>query len=334
MRPRRALVLNAGASWCAYQVGALRHLVGERGWTFDLCAGTGIGAMNAAFVACGRLEALEGFWSRLRPLDLLPRRRARFITTHVSERLLADRGCRLLVSALNLQTGRLEVLEYPGAGLPLVDSLLAAGAFPGLTRPVRYGGGQLVEGTLVDGVPMGPALARRPEELVAVLPMVPTWTAATAAGISPRRYETWPAVMRRAVEMDQAHDARRALVDARATAVEAAAYREVGRRMAQATVGVRGGTLAARLSGLVEAAQPPAGPRVVAVVPSRPLDLPIWRFSRSGLAGAAAMGESDARAAVERAAAAEARAAERAAAGATERAAKGADGGTAPAPGA
>src|SRR2546421_9872687 len=101
---KRALVPNSGAWWAAYQIGALRHLVVDRAMHFELLAGTGIGAMNAALVACGEFSALEAFWKRIRigslitfnwrtpwregPCTGTPQRR--FIAAHVSEKKLAE----------------------------------------------------------------------------------------------------------------------------------------------------------------------------------------------------------------------------------------------------
>ena len=288
----RALVLNAGAAWCAYQVGAIRHLVGERGMRYDICAGTGIGAMNAAFVACGQHEVLDEYWSGLRARDLAPWRRRRFLADHLSEPALSRHGTTLVVTALNLQSGRQEVLRYPGSSLPLVEAILAAGAMPGLTTPVRYGTGQLVEGTIVDAVPMQPVLDLGPEQVVAVLAGLP------ADGGPRRHYRTWRAVMGRAVAMNQAYDGRRALAVARAAAAEAEAYRVLAADLPHALAARAGdASLAERLHRVIDGHEPPSGPEVVAVCPSRDLGYPMWRFRRSQLAAAASLGERDARAA-------------------------------------
>jgi predicted acylesterase/phospholipase RssA len=287
----RALVLNAGASWCAYQVGALRHLVNERQLHFDVCAGTAMGAMNAAFVACGQLPALEELWSNLRPADILPSRRRRFMAAHVSETALAERGTVLLVTALHLQTGRLDVLRYPGCPVPLVDGLLASAALPGAARPVRCESGQLVEGAIIDAVPMGPVLEEQPSEVVAVLSMLPE------GGGARLPYGTWRSVLRRALEVNQADDARRALAAAASVAAEAEAHSRARREVLQAAAGVPDTGLVERLGRGFDQHQPPAGPEVLAIRPSRPLWYPMWRFRRSDLAAAAALGERDARSA-------------------------------------
>lgn len=308
----RALVLNAGASWAAYQIGALRHLVSERGLRFDLCAGTGIGAMHAAFVACGQLEMLEDLWARIGlrrlvrpnwrqpwrdgPLVGTPQRR--FIAAHVSEGRLAAEGISLAISVVDLQGGREQVLRYPGAELPLVDGLMAAVATPGLTPPLRHRGRQLVEATVIDAVPMGAALADPAvEEIVAVL------AAPIGAEAARRRYRTWRAVAQRALEMNQAADVRRALDDAEGASAAAEAFRAVSRRVPQALAakvddGVLAERLRARLAEVYERSEfplrRPAGPRLVAITPSRDLRFAPWRFRAAELDVAAALGHADA----------------------------------------
>lgn len=285
----RALVLNAGASWCAYQVGALRPLGEGDQPPFDVCAGTGLGAMNAAFFACGQLPALEDFWSTLRLVDLVPRRRRRFLAAHLSEATLAERGTVLLVTAVNLQTGRLEALRYPGGPIPLVDAVLAGGALPGTTRPVASGAGQLVEGTVVDAVPMAAVLEEHPAEVVAVLPMLPE------GGGSPRRYGTWGSVLRRALEVNQADDARRALAEASVTAAQGEAHRRTRHGLLEAASASGAPDLVERLGRCFDRHQDHAGLSLRVVRPSRPLSYPMWRFRRSDLLSAAALGEHDAR---------------------------------------
>ena len=102
---RNTLLLNAGASWAAYQIGAIEHLVTERGIEFDSYVGCGIGAMNAALLACGEYDVLIGFWDSIstrrliRPNVTSPWRamfrnspQRAFVTAHVREQALIDRG--------------------------------------------------------------------------------------------------------------------------------------------------------------------------------------------------------------------------------------------------
>lgn len=312
---RQALVLGGGLAWCAYQVGALRYLVAERALEFDLVAGTGMGALNAAMVACGRFEPLKRFWDDLTLRTLLrPNLRSPFregpfrpglqrelISEHVSERLLEERGTRLLVTAFNLQTGLTEPLLYPGASVPIVEAVLAAGATPGLLAPVLHRGRQLAEGSMIDSLPIGPVLDLEPEEIVVV-----------AMSLGPdqdrsRRYRSWPAVAMRAMAMNQSHDVTAGLRLAQGRAAAAEAHRRVAAELPVRLAALAGDPeTAARVREAVAGAfdrsgfplRQRRGPLVRAVTPSRDLGYPLWRFRRGDLRAAAATGHRDARAVI------------------------------------
>lgn len=293
----RALVLNAGASWAAYQVGALGWVIRRRAPHFDLLAGTGIGAMNAAFVACGELEALEAFWRRLSarrlvrpalrrpwlgPLDGTPQRRA--IVAHVSEQKLAARGTTLLVSTIDLEAGEERVLEYPGADVPLTDGLMAAVATPGLIAPVIHQGRQLAEGTFVDSLLLRQVLARDPDEVVAI--------AGTLPRPSPqRRYATWRAVAERVTALNLDNDVTSSLEHARTLTEVAAARRRVRDALLALT---EDPALREQITATYGEAHAPV---LHAITPSGELGYPLWRFPRERMRAAAAMGRADAEAA-------------------------------------
>jgi predicted acylesterase/phospholipase RssA len=310
------LVLNAASSWAAFQVGALRHLVDDRRLHFDVHAGTGIGAMHAAFVACGELDALVEVWQRMglrrlvRPSLRHPWRgpftgapQRRLIAAHVSESRLVARGTVVAAAVVDLRTGRVDHLVWPGCDLPIVDGLMAAVATPGLLAPVAHGGRDLAEATVVDAVPLravtdgalpgvGPV-----DEVVAVL-------ATPLAGR--RRYDTWRAVADRAVAVNLAHDADAAVDDATRDAAAAGAFDRVDRDLGPALAAlvddpqVRDrlvATVAGRRAAAA-AAHPgrPRPPRLHVVRPTEPLDFPLWRFRDADVTDAFLHGHAAARA--------------------------------------
>ena len=305
----KALVLNAASSWGAYQAGALRHLVGNMGLRFDLCAGTGIGAMNAALVACGELDALQEWWAHVSLRRLIsPNRRApwrrgpvlaapqrRFLAAHVSEKRLRERGARLMVSTLDLQSGEERVHIYPGGDIPLLAALTAAISTPGLHPPLRHGSRQLVSATLANNFLL-PKVLRYPFAEVfvvaAIIPRRGVW----------RRYDTALSALHRNLVMNQAHDVRQGLDDARQAAQADAAFRHVTQsvpgvadRIEDAAVRER---LRARLEHIYTQIQGDRPPVIRAITPSRELDFPVWRFRATDLAAASEMGYSDARVAM------------------------------------
>jgi predicted acylesterase/phospholipase RssA len=225
------------------------------------------------------------------PLSNAPQRR--FVTEHVSERALIERGASLAVSVLDLRTGREVVLRYPGADLPLVDGIMAAVATPGLIRPTSHGGKLLAEVTLVESVPMA-AVA----ELEGVGEIVAVLTGLPADGGEHRRYSTWRAVMERALAMNLTHDVRQAT----ANHAEDVAFAGDGARVASAVTDLAGRVtdhdLSARLRHRLAAAvaQIDVGPvaELTTIVPTRQLEFPLWRFRPTDLAAARTLGRADA----------------------------------------
>lgn len=300
---RRALVLNAGSSWAAFQVGALRHLVDDRELEFDVHVGTGIGAMHAAFVACGEFEALARAWGRMglrqlvrpnlrqpvrAPMVGTPQRR--FIAAHVSEARLAARGVVVAAAVLDMRTGRIEHLVWPGSDVPIVDGLMAAVATPGLLAPVVSDGKHLAEATLVESVSLLSVLDGRiagvglVDEVVAVLASLP------AAGQHSHRrsYDSWRAVGVRAIAVNLGHDVAAAIDEAERDHDAAAAFQRVDTELAPALGELVGdlelrGRLLAQVAGRraeAGAANPgrPIRPRLQVIRPLEELDFPLWRF--------------------------------------------------------
>lgn len=187
--PRTAFVLSGGGNQAVCQVGMLRALL-ERDVVPDVLVGTSAGAWNASVIAA--VPSLEGVdrlvetWEKLRgdvvfpggrfsrAWNLLTRDDHLFENDGLRE-LLANSGTPetfsdlvvpLRVVACDLETGE-EVVFAAG---PLVPALLATAALPGLFPPIRHDGRILVDGAVVDTVPLSHALAG-PVDRVYVLPI-------------------------------------------------------------------------------------------------------------------------------------------------------------------
>jgi NTE family protein len=176
--PRTAFVLSGGGNQAVSEVGMLRALL-ERGITPDVLIGTSAGAWNGAVLAADPtldgVDALVDMWESLRGEDVFPGgrlARAWNLLTR-DDHLFSDQGLRRLlersatpgtfeelalplrVIACDLTSGE-EVVLARG---PLVPALLASAALPGLFPPVRHDGRTLVDGAVVDTVPLSHALA-------------------------------------------------------------------------------------------------------------------------------------------------------------------------------
>ena len=175
---RSAFVLSGGGNQAVAQVGMLRALV-ERDILPDVIIGCSAGALNAATIAASPnlvgIARLEATWESLRGEAVFPGgrlSRAWNLLTR-DDHLFSNQGLRaiyqrgdtpatfedlvipLRVVATDLDTGE-EVVFARG---PLEPALLASSALPGLFPPIRHDGRTLVDGAVVDTVPLWHALA-------------------------------------------------------------------------------------------------------------------------------------------------------------------------------
>jgi NTE family protein len=177
-RPRVAFVLSGGGNQGVAQVGMLRALI-ERDIVPDVVIGTSAGALNGCAVAYSPTIAgvarLANTWIELTTADVFPGgklSRAWNVVrrgTHLFEsagleaiidrstagRTFADLTVPLRVVATDLDSGHEVVL----ASGPLKPALLASAALPGVFPIVRHGGRRLVDGGVVNTVPLWHALA-------------------------------------------------------------------------------------------------------------------------------------------------------------------------------
>ncbi|WP_271201795.1 patatin-like phospholipase family protein [Methylopila turkensis] len=176
-RPTLALALGGGAARGWAHIGVLRSLE-KAGLAPDVIAGTSIGAVVGGCWAAGKLDELEAWALSLTPrrmfgmLDLRiagaglisgGRLRAQ-LETHLADAAIEDLGLRFVAIATEFGTGH-EV--WLGRGR-LSTALRASYALPGILEPVRIGGRWLMDGALVNPVPVSAARALGGRLVVAV----------------------------------------------------------------------------------------------------------------------------------------------------------------------
>jgi len=176
--PHTAFVLSGGGNQGVSQVGMLRALL-ERGILPDVVIGTSVGAINGAAVASmpdlARVEQLEKVWLDLTTEQVFPGgafrrawnilRRDDHLVSNIGLRSLIDGSLiaqrfddlvvPLRVVTADLDTGQ----ELVFAAGPLHQTLIASAALPGIFPPVRIGDSVLVDGAVVNLVPISHALA-------------------------------------------------------------------------------------------------------------------------------------------------------------------------------
>jgi NTE family protein len=176
-KPRIGLALGSGGARGWAHIGAIRALE-ERGVTPDLLCGTSIGALVAAAYASGELERLEKWvtsltWATvMRLMDLTWRpggliRGQRLFTLFratFGDREIDDLPLPFGAIATELSSGR-EIWLRHGK---VLDAVRASCAMPGLFTPVVHEGAVLVDGGLVNPVPVSMCRALGAELVIAV----------------------------------------------------------------------------------------------------------------------------------------------------------------------
>ena len=167
-RPSIGLALGGGAARGFAHIGVLRTLLAN-GIKPDIIAGTSIGAVVGGCYAAGYLDALED-WAR----RLTRRRVFGYLDFNLGgsgliggDRLAAklerelgavtfqDLSVRMSAIATEVGTGH-EIWLTRGR---LVDAMSASYALPGIFPPVRIGGRWLMDGALVNPLPVSAARA-------------------------------------------------------------------------------------------------------------------------------------------------------------------------------
>lgn len=175
-KPRIGLALGSGSARGWAHIGAIRALE-ARGVTPDVVCGTSIGALVGAFYAAGELDRLERWvttlaWTTvLRLMDLTWRggliRGNRLFTLFRStfaDRDIGDLPIPFGAVATELESGR-EIWLREGK---VLDAVRASCAMPGLFTPVIRNDAVVVDGGLVNPVPVSMCRALGAELVIAI----------------------------------------------------------------------------------------------------------------------------------------------------------------------
>jgi len=176
--PRIGLALGGGAARGWAHIGVLRSLH-EAGIVPDTICGTSIGALVGAFYATGKLDERASWVRRMnwreivRYLDVTliagggfveGARLMEFLKSQLGEPRIEDLELPYAAVATNLERGQ-EVWFREG---PLIPAVRASIALPGMFTPVRHGDDWLVDGGLVNPVPVSLCRAMGADVVIAV----------------------------------------------------------------------------------------------------------------------------------------------------------------------
>jgi len=176
-RPKIGIALGGGAARGWAHIGVLKTLV-EAGFEPDIVAGTSIGAVAGACYVTERLDALQDFAASLTRrrvfgfLDfnfggsglLTGQRLSARLQHHLQGFTIEQLARKFVAVATELGTGH-EVWLNKGS---LVNALNASIALPGIFRPVQINGRWLIDGALVNPIPVSVCRALGARIVIAV----------------------------------------------------------------------------------------------------------------------------------------------------------------------
>jgi NTE family protein len=175
--PRIGLALGGGAARGWAHIGVMRTLA-SAGIVPDVIAGTSVGALVGGAWAAGRLDVLED-WARgitkRRVLGLLDvhfgasgliggNRLAELLRRNFGDMAIEDLDTQFAAITTELGSGH-EIWLTRGS---LVDAIRASYALPGIFSPVKVAGRWLMDGALVNPIPVSAARALGARVVIAV----------------------------------------------------------------------------------------------------------------------------------------------------------------------
>lgn len=176
-RPKLGLALGGGAARGWSHIGVLRVLAGA-GIVPDVIAGASIGAVVGGCYAAGKLDEVEDFargLTRRRVMGLLDfhlggsgliagERLKALLDAHLAEARIETLPLDFVTVATELGTGH-EIWLTRGA---VVEALRASYALPGIFNPIKLGGRWLMDGALVNPIPITAARALGADVVICV----------------------------------------------------------------------------------------------------------------------------------------------------------------------
>lgn len=186
-----ALVLGGGGARGNAHIGVLRVLEAE-GYHIRAVAGTSAGGLVAVFYAAGfSPDAIERLFSQVNQEDLYGRSpqdgpallglagAERWLRQQLGDRTFADLRLPCAVTAVDLNSRR-EIVIGEGS---VVDALLATIAVPGIFPPRQMGDMRLVDGGVLNPVPVSVARMLAPGVPVVAVVLTPPMEAPIAPSI-------------------------------------------------------------------------------------------------------------------------------------------------------
>jgi NTE family protein len=178
----RALVLSGGGSKGAYQVGALKYMLGELKIVYDAFCGVSVGAINSAFLSMFSIgeeiqasNILFDLWSQLDNTKIYKRWfpfgrwhaiwKKSFFDSSPLHYLLKSKldlnkirksGKQVNVGTVSLSSGKYTIFDQNSDHF--IDAVIASASFPGMLTPVKFLGQLWTDGGVKEISPIKKAV--------------------------------------------------------------------------------------------------------------------------------------------------------------------------------
>ncbi|KDE38572.1 UPF0028 protein YchK [Nitrincola lacisaponensis] len=174
--PRVSLVLGAGGARGYAHIGVINQLC-ARGYEIVSISGSSMGALVGGVYAAGGLDAYAEWVGKLRWIDVV-----RLLDLHFSHGTIrGDKVFAKLESLIGNPSIESLPLHYTAVATdlsrqkevwfqqgPLLDAIRASSAVPGVFTPVHKAGSVLVDGAVLNPLPMIPTVAVEADMILAV----------------------------------------------------------------------------------------------------------------------------------------------------------------------
>lgn len=175
-------MLSGGGSKGAYQVGALKYILGEQGVVYDAFCGVSVGAINCAFLSMFQageeqqsISVLADMWSQLDTPKVYKRwfpfgrwhalwNKSFFDSSPLhkllKERLSLDKirssGRPVSVGTVSLSSGKYTIFDQKSDHF--IEAVIASASFPGMLTPVKFLGQLWTDGGVKEISPIKKAV--------------------------------------------------------------------------------------------------------------------------------------------------------------------------------
>ena len=174
-KKRIGLALGGGAALGAVHVGVLKA-VEEMEIKIDYISGTSVGALVAAFYAFGKSpEEIEKLALKLKWLNisspifskiglLSNNKLSEYLKKYIGNVNIEDANIPLFMMAVNINTGEKVIIDKGN----VAKAVMASTCIPGVFKPVKINSVLLVDGGLVESVPISPLKNTNANYIIAV----------------------------------------------------------------------------------------------------------------------------------------------------------------------